>query len=124
MKSKILNLVLILTSLIGYLEWGDNQMFLAEMEVDVLSKLIKDPMSVLHPLTILPLIGQLFLLITLFQKTPSKILTYFGIGGIGVLFLIMLIVGIISKNIWISISVLPFLITAILTIMHHRKKQF
>ena len=80
MKSKILNLTLILTSLIGYLEWGqDMSMFLFQGELDVISKLFTDPLSVLHPFTLLPLLGQILLLITLFQKNPSKVLTYVGI---------------------------------------------
>ncbi len=123
MKAKLLNLILVLTSLLGYLEWGDNQMFLAEIEADLLLKLFKDPLSVLHPFTLLPLIGQLLLVITLFQKTPNKILTYLGMVGIGILFLFMVFVGIISKNAWISISALPFLITAIFVIRYHKKSK-
>lgn len=69
MKAKILNLLLILTSLIGYLEWGkDASVFFFQAEAQILSKLFTDTQSVLHPLILLPLAGQLLLLITLFQK--------------------------------------------------------
>jgi hypothetical protein len=52
----------------GYLEWGgDSHSYLFQAEVEVLSKLFVDPVSVLHPLTVLPLAAQVILLLTLFQ---------------------------------------------------------
>ena len=121
MKSKILNLTLILTSLIGYLEWGqDMSMFLFQGELDVISKLFTDPLSVLHPFTLLPLLGQILLLITLFQKNPSKVLTYVGMACIGVLLLMVCFVGLIGSNYKVALSALPFLITAVLVIRHWR----
>ena len=43
MKAKLLNIGLILTSLIGYLEWGtDQSMFLFQGEWDVLTKLFTE----------------------------------------------------------------------------------
>ncbi len=122
MKSKILNLVLLLTSLIGYLEWGgDNKMFLYEIEWDVLTKMVKDPLSVLHPLTLLPMAGQILLLITLFQKTPSKLLTYIGMGCIGILLLLMFAIGIMNQDFKILGSTIPFLATAVLVVIHNRR---
>ena len=50
MKSKILNLLLIVTSLFGYLEWGgNNSILLFQAEADIISKLFTDPTSVIHP---------------------------------------------------------------------------
>ena len=44
MKHKILNLALILTSLIGYLEWGGgNSMYLFQGELDIVRRLFTDP---------------------------------------------------------------------------------
>lgn len=124
MKSKILNLSLILTSLIGYLEWGgNNKSFLFQTEIEIVSQLIKDPVSAIHPFTILPLIGQILLIFTLFQKNPGKLPTFLGMGGIGVLLLFMFLIGLISGNIKILGSTVPFLVTGILVIMHHRKKD-
>jgi len=122
MKSKILNILLVLTSLLGYLEWGrDNKQFLFQAEAEIVSKLFSDPTSVIHPFTILPLAGQILLLITLFQKTPNKILTFIGIGGIGVLLALMFVIGLISLNFKILSSTIPFLVTGWLTIRHHLK---
>lgn len=113
-----------LTALIGYLEWGNNNSsFLFQNEIEVLSKLISDPISTFHPFILLPIIGQLLLIITLFQKKPSKRLSYLGLGGIGILLSFMFLVGIISLKFKIIISTIPFLVTALLVIRHHRKKN-
>jgi hypothetical protein len=121
MKSKLLNFLLIITSLFGYLEWGgDSHTFLFTAEWEVLSRLFSDPVSVLHPFTILPLTGQILLLITLFQKQPGKILTYISIGGIGVLLVFIFIAGALSLNFKIMLSVIPFITVAILAIRHYR----
>jgi hypothetical protein len=121
MKSKLLNIGLILSSLIGYLEWGQgNHQFLFQSEAEIISKLFTDPISILHPFTILPLLGQILLIITLFQKQPDRIMTYSAIACIGILLLLMFVIGIISMNFKILFSTLPFLILAFITIRHHR----
>lgn len=121
-KSKLLNILLIFTSLFGYLEWGgDNHSFLFQAEGEVLSKIFTDPASVLHPLTVLPMIGQMLLLITLFQKNPGKILTYAGLAGLGILLSFILLVGALSLNFKIMLSAVPFLVLAVITILHYRK---
>ncbi|MEM9545863.1 MAG: hypothetical protein AAGA77_07815 [Bacteroidota bacterium] len=123
MNAKFLNVLLILFSLLGYLEWGEDQhQFLFQIEGELLTKMITDPASLLHPFVLLPLFGQLILFITLFQIQPKRWLTYVGIGGIGLLLLMMLFIGIIGSNFKIVLSTLPFLITAVFTIWHSRKK--
>jgi len=122
MKSKILNFLLILFSLFGYLEWsGKNHMFLFEAEIEILSKLFINPKSVIHPFIILPVISQFLLLFTLFQKTINRKITYISIFGLGLLIYFLLFVGIISLNYKITLSTLPFIVVSILTILHHRK---
>lgn len=117
MKHKILNVLLVLTSLLGYLEWGGgNSMFLFQAEAQILSKIFTDPQSVLHPLTVLPMVGQLLLVITLFQKDPNKRLTYIAIGGLGLLLGFMFIIGWMSLNYKVIGSAVPFLVVAVWTI--------
>lgn len=124
LKSKTLNLSLILTSLLGYLEWGtDQKQFLFQAEAEIISKLFTDPLSVIHPFTILPLAGQILLFITLFQPKPNKVLTFTGIGGIGLLLGILLIIGIISLNFKIFLSTIPFWVMVYLTIRFHRNRN-
>ena len=82
-KSKLLNLLLILASLIGYLERGGKKIcFLLQTEKEIILKLFTQPATVLHPFTVLPPIGQPLLVCTLFQKKPSKILTYTSMAGL------------------------------------------
>ncbi len=72
-KNKLLVVLIIMSSLIGYLEWGGgNSAFLFEMEKDVLSKLFTFPNSVIHPLTIFPMLGQVMLLVSLFRDPLNK----------------------------------------------------
>ncbi len=124
MKNKLLNLSIILTSLIGYLEWGkSNTSFLFQAEAEVLSKLFQDPISVLHPLTILPLCGQIILVFTLFQRKPSKALTLIGLACLSMLLLVVFIVGLLSFNYKIIGSTIPFLIAGVLTMVHYRKRK-
>ena len=124
MKTKIINLAVLLTSLLGYLEWGtDQKMFLWQGEIDVLTKLFSDPLSVLHPFTLLPMLGQILLLITLFQTKPNRWLTFAGIICIGILLVLIFVVGLIGGNFKTVISTVPFLITAILAIVNDRKNR-
>jgi cobalamin biosynthesis protein CobD/CbiB len=124
MKKKILNLILLLTSFFGYLEWGESRsMFLFQGELDVLSKLFNDPLSVLHPLILMPIAGQILLFVTLFRKEPGKILTFTGMAGIGVLILVILIVGVLNLEIKTIVSTLPFFITSIFIILSYRKRK-
>lgn len=122
MKSKILNFLLIIFSLFGYLEWsGNNHLFLFEAEIEIFSKLFTRPISVLHPIIVLPIAAQFILLFTLFQNKPSKKLTYISIFGLGILFVFMLFIGIISLNYKIALSTIPFIVVSIVTMLHHRK---
>lgn len=114
MHAKILNTLLVLSSLIGYLEWsGNNHLFIVEAEREIILKLFTDPNSIIHPLIILPIGGQILLLLTLFQKKPNKIMTYISIAMLGCLLYLMLFIGIISLNYKIIISTLPFLFISI-----------
>lgn len=124
MKIKILNLLIVVTSLFGYLEWGgNNSSFLYEGEFEVLKKLFTEPGSILHPLTLIPLLGQILLLITLFQSRPSKYLTYAGITCLGCLLCLMTFIGVIDMDFKILLSTLPFLICSVLVIREFWKQK-
>ena len=122
MKPKILNLLLILTSLLGYLEWGTNERaFVFETEGEIFTKLFTDPQSVLHPFVLLPLFGQILLLIAALRKQPSKLLSLLGFWSIAVLLLFMFFIGILAMNYKIILSVVPFLVTGVLLHLYYRK---
>lgn len=123
-KIKILNALLIVTSLIGYLEWGtDNHSFLFQGEYEVLTNLFTHPESAAHPFTLFPLFGQILLFITLFQRKPSSTLTYIGIVCLGLLLGFMFFIGLLGWKIKILCSTLPFLIVAILDIRALRSQK-
>jgi hypothetical protein len=108
---------------LGYLEWGGgNSMFLFQGEIDILSRLFHDPLSAAHPFTLLPLLGQIILLVTFFQKNPSKILTFIGLGCLSVLLLFMFLIGVLSLNFKILLSTIPFIVTGIVVIIDSRRK--
>jgi len=112
--AKILNTLLILASLIGYLEWsGNNHLFIFEAEREIILKLFTDTNSVIHPLIIIPIGGQILLVLTLFQKKANKIMTYLSIAMLGCLLYFMLFIGLMSFNYKIIISTLPFLFISI-----------
>ena len=121
-KRKLLNIGLLVTSLIGYHEWGlDHHAFVFQMEWEVISKMIKDFSSGLHPLVLLPIIGQILLLFTLFQKEPRKIITFLGIGMISLLLLFFFLIGLFNLNAKTILTFLPFIILSIITIQYNRR---
>jgi hypothetical protein len=123
MKGRIINLLLVLSSLFGYLEWGTNShAFLFQAEVEVLYKLVGQTASVIHPFILLPIAGQIILLMTLFWPKNQRFLTYLGIAGIGVLLGFMFIIGCLSLNYKIVLSTVPFLVLAVWSIKYHRQQ--
>ncbi|MFM2157509.1 MAG: hypothetical protein RL516_2258 [Bacteroidota bacterium] len=117
MTNKMKVLFLIITSLFVYLSWGkESAAFLFQMEYEIISKLFTNPLSALHPFTIIPLLGQILLLISLFQKTPNVVLLKIGIGCLLFLIGFVLIVGLLSRRISIIVSTLPFITLAYLTL--------
>ncbi|NOS90715.1 MAG: hypothetical protein HOP30_02225 [Cyclobacteriaceae bacterium] len=120
---KIINGLVIFASLVGYLEWGkDNHQFLAQAELEVISKLLTDPLSVWHPFTLLPMAGQIILIITLFQSSPSRRLTTIGIACLGILIVFMFLIGLLGMHFKIIASTLPFVVLAIIALRMHYKK--
>lgn len=114
-KNRLLVLLIVVSSFIGYLEWGGgNKYFLFEMEKEVLVRFFANPTSVIHPLTILPILGQVMLFITLVKNPFNKRLAYWGIGLIGLLMLLIFFIGIIELNGKILLCTLPFLISSLI----------
>lgn len=119
---KILNICLLLSSLVGYLAWGTGQHgFLFQLEYELINKARHNPGSLLHPFVLLPLFGQLLILYTLFQKTPGRIPTLIGLACLSLIMLMILLVGILSLNIKIVASALPFIISAIFVLRLNRR---
>ncbi|MFN0174272.1 MAG: hypothetical protein ACKVU0_06470 [Saprospiraceae bacterium] len=97
-----------------YLEWGkDQSSFIYEAAYQVLFQADSYQSNFSHPLILLPFAGVLILLVLLFQKTPKKRWVIAGMLLPGILVLIILLVGILSRNIRIIASTLPFLVSAV-----------
>lgn len=121
-KQKLYHLGIVLTSLLGYLEWGgNNASFLFQGEYEVLSKLFTDPVSVVHPFTVIPLVGQLLLLSTLLQRRPGRLLAYSGIACLGLLLGFMLLIGLLGMNFRILLSTIPFWVMVVLAVRGLRR---
>ena len=117
MNNKIKILFLIIASLFVYLSWGkESAAFLFQMEYEIITKLFTNPTSALHPFTVIPMLGQLLLLITLLQKTPSTILLKTGIGCLLFLIGFVFIIGLLSLRVPIIISTIPFITLAFFTL--------
>jgi hypothetical protein len=113
-KEHVIPLLLLILSLFGFLEWGKNQhSFLFQVEADILSKIFQRPKDFIHPFILLPLIGQFSLIISLFWKRQKQILEVIGILSLSVIMLMILLIGVITLNVKMLLSSLPFVILAI-----------
>ena len=117
MNNKIKILFLFISSLFVYLSWGkESAAFLFQMEYEIVTKLFTNPTSALHPFTVIPMLGQLLLLITLLQKTPTTFLLKTGIGCLLFLIGFVFIIGLLSLRLPIIVSTIPFITLAFFTL--------
>ncbi len=121
---KILNLLLLLSSFFGYLEWGKGQhRYIFELEYELFFTLPHKLTNLSHPLILLPLLGQVLLFYTLLQKTPGKKITYIGMICIGILMLLLLFIGIMEKNGQIMAGAAPFILISVIILFYHRSEK-
>jgi hypothetical protein len=93
------------------MEWsGNNHAFLIIMQYEIIFGKYFDLKNFFHPVILLPLIGEILLIITLVQEKPSKVLLLTGMACLSVIMFIIFFVGITSLNIKIFASTLPFFI--------------
>ena len=117
MNNKIKILFLFISSLFVYLSWGkESAAFLFQMEYEIITKLFTNPTSALHPFTVIPMLGQLLLLSTLLQKTPTTFLLKTGIGCLLFLIGFVFIIGLLSLRLPIIVSTIPFITLAFFTL--------
>jgi CHASE2 domain-containing sensor protein len=103
------------------MEWGtDSKSMVLTAEAAILHKLFTNPGEVIHPFVLVPLVGQIFLIVSLFMKNPKR-LVLLGIACISLLYLMLLFISIISLNWKMFISVVPFFVFAIIYIVYIRK---
>ncbi|MFM2213174.1 MAG: hypothetical protein RL427_437 [Bacteroidota bacterium] len=120
---KLLNLLVVLSFQIGYLAWGNGKnLFVFQGEIELFKKAVNHPLTLLHPIIIIPLLGQLLLLLTLFQKEPGKTLSFIGLACLGLLMLLLLFIGVSVPDVKILISALPFITCSVLLLRIHKRQ--
>lgn len=124
MNRKIILLLLLISSLMGYLAWGtDQKAFLFQLEAELLRKMFSSPKEVVHPFVILPFIGQIILLSSLLAKKTPKWFVVTGILCLGILLLMVLLTGILSGNMKVILCALPYCFFSILFFLRKEKKE-
>lgn len=104
----------LLSFLVCYLEWGQGtSSFVFEIEYLLIFQKSGKADSFMHPLILLPFIGQLLILYALFQKPPRKSLVFSGLSLMGLLVVLVLLAGILSRNPKIALSTVPFLLSSL-----------
>lgn len=117
-KLKIITSCLLISSGFVLLEWGGgHSQFLYSIEWEIIQKLQTDPGAILHPLIILPVFGQILLLVHIILPNPSKWLLPVGIGSMSLIMILVLSVGIIGLNLKIIISLIPFTLLSATSLM-------
>lgn len=120
---KLINLGLLLSPLVCYLEWGKNQSsFLFQAEYLLFFGSSNTANSFTHPLVLLPFCGQLLILYSLFQPHPNRRLTLIGLLMMAPLIFMILLAGLLSLNPKIILSTIPFVVVSVLFFRHSRTK--
>lgn len=100
---------LFLSSFIGYLEWGKESEYIATIEYGLLLSINDSPEVFLHPFILLPLLGQILLLVSLLVAKPKFNVVVLASTGIALLYLLLLFIGLLAWNPKMSLCALPFL---------------
>lgn len=120
---RFINICLLLTFLLGYLEWGkNNNLFIFQAEVEIFFKGKNDFKSILHPLILIPFLGQMIILYTIFQQKISRTLSLLGLTCLSILMLLLLVIGVLTFNLKITGSTLPFIITGVFVLKYNWKR--
>lgn len=123
LQSRVISLFIILSSLFPYLRWGmgSNSAFLFEIEWQILSHINTDASAFLHPMVLIPITGQLVILIfgVIYPKTR---MVYLGILCLFILIGFVMFIGFFSQNFKIILSCIPFLLSSVLYILLVKKK--
>lgn len=105
------------------MEWpADHHIFIYQVEADLLWKR-EHPSDFFHPLIIIYFLGQLLLLVTIFQKTPGKKLTYAAIACLSCIMLLLLFIGLLGLKLKMILCSLPFVLTAVITIVNYKRQK-
>ncbi len=123
MKKPLL-ISLLASFLIGYLEWsGTESMFIFELEYDLLVHAGAKYKAFLHPFILIPFAGQVIILIALFHRKPGKKIILAGLICMSCIILFLFFIGMLTSNVRIAGSTIPFIITGILILKELKKDK-
>lgn len=123
-KTKWIHLGLVVSFLIGYMEWGkDQKMFIFQAFADIIEKGLADPITFLHPFILFPLVGFVGILYSLFQNKPNKTLTLISIGGMALIMLFIFFIGVFTGNVKMILFNLPFMVFMVLEVLALRASR-
>lgn len=119
---RLLNLLLLLTFQLGYMEWPPhNSMFVFQAEYAIFTKTNQLIQNVTHPIILLGLLAQLVLLFAaIVPKFPKKI-NIIGIVILGLLMLLFLFISLLTKNSKMFAATLPYLSISIYYFWNYKK---
>lgn len=121
---RLANIGILISSLFGYMEWGkDQHSFLFEIEYELLFGQKNLLETITHPIVLASLCGQLLILYAAINNNSSKKLNILGMILLGLIMLLILLAGILSANLKMTGSTLPFLVFVILLIVVIKKER-
>jgi hypothetical protein len=119
---RLLNIFLLLTFQIGYLEWPpQHSMFVFEAAYEILSKTETLFSNLTHPIILLGLLAQLVLFMAAIVPKSNKKINAVGIVILGLLMLLFLLISLLSKNIKMFAAALPYLIISVYYFWNYKK---
>lgn len=119
----ILGVAVIISFSICYMEWGGgNKAFLAEAEYDLLFKQKDIVQSLLHPLILSGLTGQLMVLYNAFLLFNRWWPLVTGSIILSAVPAMILLSGVLSMNSKMILSVMPFVIFNIINLRYNKKQ--
>ncbi len=120
-KSQLLKFCLVVSTLLPYLQWGDdNHAFVVEIELNFFQNIFSDFSKVAHPFTFIPLLGQILIGLSLLIKKHDNWYLIGGITATSILNLFLLFISILSLNAIMFVSLLPYFILVFLNIKNIR----
>ncbi len=122
--NRLINLGLLLAFSICYMEWGlDKSMFVFQGEYEIFCKQEGFWQTITHPLILAGLIGQLLLLWCAIRKAPNKRLNWLGIIILSPVVLLILLAGMLSFNVKMLFSTLPYIALCVVFWWYNRKRS-
>ncbi|HMR58355.1 MAG TPA: hypothetical protein PLM56_09420 [Cyclobacteriaceae bacterium] len=116
-SKRIVNGLLIVAFMLGYLEWGaNNHTFIFQVIIPLFTSMPNDLAGLFNPAVLIPLVGFILLLITLFQQEPNRKFTLAGLACLATFMIFLFFIGVLSLNWKIILSTTPFLIIAIISL--------